>query len=228
MNLKKRSPSFICFTGIDGSGKTTHSKNLVDFLNKRGITCKYVYGRQKPFLLKPFILIGERLFLHEKSISGNYSDYSETKRNAIENHPRLSELYQKILMLDCGMQILIKVKLPLILGKTIVCDRYIYDTIITDLSIDMNYSKEKIFDNLNFLFTIFPVPDITFLIDLPEETAFKRKNDTPSVKYLQERRKIYLNAGRKYNMIIIDGSKDLENLSNAIKRKVLEQVNLND
>ena len=202
----------ICFSGMDGSGKTTLSKELVELLNKKGIKCRYVYGRLNPFILKPFILIGDWLFLRGKDISKNYSEYSNTKRKAIEKHSFLSKVYQQILMFDYSLQIIFKVKLPLIFGKNIVCDRYIYDTMITDLSVDMNYSRDKVTNVLKNLLRFFPEPNITFLIDVPEEIAYKRKDDTPSIEYLRERREIYLDVGRKYGMIILDGSKRLEEL----------------
>ena len=202
----------ICFSGMDGSGKTTLSKELVELLNKKGIKCRYVYGRLNPFILKPFILIGDWLFLRGKDISKNYSEYSNTKRKAIEKHSFLSKVYQQILMFDYSLQIFFKVKLPLIFGKNIVCDRYIYDTMITDLSVDMNYSRDKVTNVLKNLLRFFPEPNITFLIDVPEEIAYKRKDDTPSIEYLRERREIYLDVGRKYGMIILDGSKRLEEL----------------
>jgi len=212
----------ICFTGIDGSGKTTLSKELVKLLNENGVKCRYVYGRLNPLILKPFILIGELVFLHKKDIFKNYSEYTNTKRKAIEKHSFLSSVYQQILLFDYGIQIFFKVKLPLIFGKNIICDRYVYDTVITDLSVDMNYSKEKVMKLLNNLLRFFPEPDIAFLIDIPEEIAYQRKNDTPTIKYLKERRKMYLDVGKEYRMVILDGSKKLEELQCEIKQRVFQ------
>lgn len=205
---------------MDGTGKTTLSKDLVEVLNKRGVKCKYVYGRLNPVILKFFILIGNRLFIRERGISKNYSDYSNTKRRAIEKHSFLSRVYQRILLFDYIPQILFKVKLPLFIGKSIVCDRYIYDTVITDLSVDMNYSTDKIITVLNNLLRFFPEPDITFLIDVPEEIAYNRKDDTPSISYLKERRWIYLDIGKEYGMVILDGTKKLEELQCEIEERM--------
>ena len=219
-----KSKSFlICFTGIDGAGKTTLSEGLVELLNKNGVKCKYVYARLTPFIVKSFMLMGGSIFLHGKDISKNYSEYSNTKKKALIKHSLLSRVYQQILLFDYVIQIFFKVKLPLMFGKNIVCDRYIYDTVITDLSVDMSYSKERVINMLNNLFRFFPEPDITFLIDVPEEIAYKRKNDTPSIRYLEERRKMYLDVGKEYEMAILDGSKDLNNLKNMIY-KIIRQI----
>ena len=69
-------------------------------------------------------------------------------------------------------------------------------------------------------FRIAPKPDIAFLIDLPEEIAYQRKNDTPSIGYLKERREIYLNIGNEYEMMILDGTKSLEELKIEIEKVV--------
>jgi dTMP kinase len=213
---------FICFTGIDGTGKTTLSKELVELLNEKGVNCKYVYARLNPIILKPFILIGEWIFLRGSEISENYSEYSNTKRKTMEIHSFLSRIYEQILLLDYMLQVFFKVKVPLIFGKNIVCDRYIYDTVITDLSVDMNYSEDKTIRLLDNIFRFFPEPDITFLVDVSEEIAYERKNDIPSILYLRERRDMYLNIGKKCEMVILDGSKKREELQCEIEKKVFQ------
>ena len=212
----------ICFTGMDGTGKTTLSKNLVKSLKEREIECKYVYARLTPIISKPFMWIGGLIFLHGKNMFENYSDYANTKRMAIEHNSFLSRIYQQILLFDYFFQFFFKVKIPLIFNKNIVCDRYVYDTVITDLSVDMNYSKDKVIDLLDNLLRFFPKPNITFLIDVSEEISYQRKNDTPSIEYLRERRGTYLNVGNKYKMVILDGSKKLEELQCEIEKGVFQ------
>ena len=42
----------ICFTGIDGSGKTALAKNLVCTLNSEGFKFKYAYNRVDPIFCR--------------------------------------------------------------------------------------------------------------------------------------------------------------------------------
>lgn len=221
-----RNSFFICFTGLDGTGKTTQSRELSKMFNNHGIKCKYVYARLNPFISKPFILIGEQIFLRKKDIFTDYSEYSSTKKKAIENHSFLSEIYKKILLFDYLLQIIFKIKIPLMLGTNIVCDRYIYDTVITDISVDMNYSKEKTMRLLDILLNLFPIPDLIFLIDVSEEIAFRRKDDTPSIEYLKERRNTYLEVAKEHNMIVLDGSNTLDSLKHIIQVKALQFVGI--
>lgn len=212
----------LCFTGIDGAGKTTLSKRLIKILNEKGFKCEYVYARLNPFILRPFILMGDQLFLRGKNVSKNYPAYCGTKREAINRHPFLSTIYQRILLLDYFLQIFVTVKLPVIFGRNIVCDRYVYDTVITDLAVDMNYSRDQVLDLINSLLRFFPKPDVTFLTDIPEEIAYSRKNDVPSIEYLKERRGVYLSIGKEYGMVVLDGSRTLEELQHEIEKELFQ------
>lgn len=211
---------FICFVGIDGSGKTTLAKALVEMMREKGITSHYVYNRLRPFISRPVYLVGRALLFRGKDIFKDYSGYSHTKRRLFKNR-FLSLAYGYLLLFDYFFQVMLKVKLPLMLGKNIVCDRYIFDTVITDLAVDMNYSPEKIRRVLRRYLALFPKPDITFLVDVPEEVAYRRKNDVPSIDYLKERRMVYLSVGQEFGMMILDGSKDLAELESEVQNKVL-------
>ena len=211
----------ICFIGMDGSGKTTHAKTLVKVMKEHGIKSKYVWNRfESSIVLRPFMIIAKVLFLHGKDMFDDYIEYSYSKKKLFKNR-FLSAMYQYNVLLDYSLQIFLKIKVPLIFGKNIICDRYIYDTIV-DLKVDLHYPDAKIKNILKNLFYLLPKPELIFLIDVPEEIAFQRKDDTPSIEYLRERRNIYLNIGKEYGMVILDGSKKLEELQCEIERRVFQ------
>ena len=213
---------FICFTGIDGSGKTTLAKALVDKLEENNIKSKYVYNRYKPIITRPLMVIARILFLRGKNILANYAEHSEAKRRIFKNRI-VSRAYHYLLLFDYFWQVLFQVRLPLMLGANIICDRYIYDTVITDIAIDLNYSTTKVKNILEsrVYSSLFPKPSLIFLVDVPEEIAYQRKSDIPSIEYLKKRRGIYLDIGKKCDMVILDGTKSLEELYTDIERRVL-------
>lgn len=223
-NSSRRELKLICFTGMDGSGKTTLAKYLVEVMSQEGSQYKYVYGRLEPFILKTFIMMGRKIFLKGKDMFEDYREYSNTKRDAIKQHPFLFAFYKYLLLFDYSLQLLFRVRLPLMLGKNIICDRYVYDTVITDLSVDMNLSSSEIRKLIRRFFYLAPKPDLAFLIDLSEEIAFQRKNDTPSIEYLKERRMIYLDVEREEGMVVLDGSRSLDELKGIIQGEVFRKV----
>lgn len=217
IDMNKR--MFICITGIDGAGKTTIATHLTEYLRDKDIDTIYVYNRYVPVLLRPVIYMGKLLFHYDKQAK-DYSEYSKTKKRTSRKYPFLAKGYQSILLIDYFFQTFFKIKVPLILGRSVVCDRYIYDTIVTDLSVDFNYDMEGAKCLLNKLSSLFPVPDIVFLIDLPEEVAFSRKNDVPSIDYLKDRRKSYIYIGKQYRMTIIDGLLPLGDIKSIIEKNI--------
>jgi thymidylate kinase len=220
-----RNNFLICFTGMDGSGKTTHAKTLAKVMEEHGIKNKYVWNRFEPsIVLRPFMAIASVLFLHGRDVFGNYIEYSNSKKRLFRNH-FLSAMYQYIVLVDYYLQILLRIKIPLIFGKTIICDRYVYDTIV-DLTVYSHYTNAKIKNMLKNLFYLLPKPNLIFLIDLPEVVAFQRKEDTPSIEYLRERRDIYLHIGKEQGMVILDGSKELNELEGLIRKEVFGELKI--
>ena len=211
----------VCFTGIDGSGKTTLAKSLVRSLKSRGIASVYVYGRVKPVMLRPFVWFGRLVFMRGKDMFDDYTEYSKTKRRAIRKHHALFGLYCCTLWIDYVIQISFKVCLPLLHRQIVVCDRYVYDTVITDLATDMDYSTEQIVSQLRRVFRFVPRPDIVFLVDAPEEVAYRRKDDHPSIKYLKERRQIYLDVSKYRDISVLDGTLSPQEIEKVAEEKVL-------
>lgn len=211
---------FICIIGIDGSGKTTQAKKLQMNLQEKGVRCKYVYGRIIPLFPRPFMYFGRKIFLKGSNIYTDFDNYS-AKKKKIFNNRFLSKVYQNFILLDYLVQVFVKIKIPLLFGFTLVSDRYVYDTIITDLSVDLSYTDENIQKMLQTLFKVIPAPDVVFLIDVSEEIAFSRKDDVPDINYLRERRSIYLKVANWCNMIVIDGSRTLYEIESFILNRVL-------
>lgn len=210
---------FICIIGIDGSGKTTQAKKLQMNLQNQGVQCKYVYGRIIPLFPRPFMFLGRKIFLKDSNIYTDFNNYSSKKKEVFKNK-FLSKTYQNFIIFDYLVQVFVKIKIPLLFGFTLVSDRYAYDTIITDLSVDLNYSDEVLRNMLINLFKVIPAPDIVFLIDVPEEIAFGRKDDVPDINYLRERRNTYLKVANWCNLIIIDGSRTLYEIEKLILTRV--------
>ncbi len=213
-----RNSIFICFTGMDGGGKTTHARRLVDFLESQGIRSSYVWNRFEPLVFRPVIKMGKAIFLRNKDMFKDYVEYLNAKKSLFRNRI-LHSLFENAVLFECLLHALIKVKLPLILGKNIVCDRYVYDTVV-GLAVDLDYSTERVKSIVQWLQRLLPKPDLVFLIDLPEDIAYRRKEDTPAIDFLKYQRQLYLDVAKEYKMAILDGLRDIADLEEEIKQRV--------
>ena len=212
--------TLICFIGIDGSGKTTQAKALAAALLDSGVKSKYVYNRFVPILARPFMAIGKLLFFRKKGKFENYQGYSVTAKRVFK-HSFIAVIYQYCLLLDYAFQTLMRLGLPLVFRCNVICDRYLYDT-AADISVDLNYSKEKMKAILGAFSHIFPKPFLVILVDIPEEIAYSRKTDIPALEFLKDRRARYLDIAREYNMTILDGSQDVAVLHSNLMTKLHE------
>lgn len=212
---------FICITGIDGSGKSTQAKRLVSNCKKEGISLEYVYGKTVPILFKPVLLIAHYLVLRNYKEDEKYLEYKSKKQSVIVKYKFFSDLFYKIMLFDYRIQLFIKITVPLFSGKNIVCDRYIFDTIITDIAVDRNYSLEDVIVSIDDKWKKRPQPDLLYLIDIPEGVAFQRKTDVASIEYLKERRETYLKIAQRYHMVILDGKDPIETIEMKIFQDVL-------
>lgn len=203
----------ICFIGIDGTGKTTLTRRLTQEMIQKGIKARYVMGRFETFrLLKPLYFIAKKTILSNKKTDSSINGV-KTKRRLFSN-PFISRLWKFSVILDYYFQILFRIRLPLILGRSVICDRYIYDTAL-DLAADLAIPASERRQLLDGMLRLFPRPARVFLIDLTEELAHERnldKRDKLSIEYLRERRKQYLSLKGRPEVKILNGLKKPEEL----------------
>lgn len=211
----------VCLIGMDGTGKSTLSKKLVENMNQNGIKTKYTWSGLEPQILKPFFWLGKTLFIprHEPR-GGNYVRYSTTLRKVLSN-PLIRTIYESIFSLDYSLQLLWNVRIPMMRGESVVSDRYLYDVLI-DLAVILSYTERKMGILLRTFELLLPKPSLVFLIDAPEEVAIKRKDDIPSIIHLSERRKLYLCLAKRYGFTVIDSTNALPVLQSVIWGAVKE------
>ena len=211
-----RTRSFlICFTGVDGSGKTTHAKSLIISLDEMGYSCKYVWGASRPILSYAFFIFTRLLGYWKKTRKNAYTDPLEyAPRNIAE---KLGMVYRFFLFLDFQIKISLKIRLPLILRKPVVCDRYFYD-LLMELQLS-NVSSERF---TTILSKTLPQPVITFLLDVPETLANQRRGF--SCEELGAKRRVFLQIGKFFGFVIVDSSKDFSSNQKRIRALTLARV----
>lgn len=142
---------FITFEGIDGSGKTTQSKLLVDYFRQ-------TYGKNSVVLTR----------------EPGGTDFAEKIRNVllVNNIDPISEL---LLFVSTRCEHVKKLILPALEeGKIVICDRFI-DSTIAYQGYGFGVSLELI-RKLHELVGI-KYPDITFILDIDVNVGLSRAED---------------------------------------------------
>jgi len=211
-------PRLICLIGIDGSGKTTLAKNFVEEAKKIGIKYKYVWGNAQPIFLRPLRAMAHLTVLRKTDMKKANEDYEHVKETVSVKYGFLSRIYSRVLMLDYFIWLFLKVTVPLFLGRKIICDRYVFD-----VAINLYFLNKALFTDIektaHSLLRYFPAPGLLFLIDVPSAVAFQRKNDIPSMGFLEKRRVIYQKLSGEFNAVVLDGTSPLlDSVNEVIKR----------
>lgn len=207
----------ICFSGVDGGGKTTLARHLTEALTVDGMRYRYVYGRFIPTLVRPIWALSRSLFLRRSNIENDFTEYQANKRAWLRK-PWLRRLHQYAILVEYFFQILYKVTIPLTLGANLVCDRYVYDTVVSDLAPDLDLTLDQAFQMIRNCLRCMPCPDLVFLVDVPDDAAMARKTDIPSAHYLIERRRMYTALIALIEVVSLDGKRPLEQLQDEVVR----------
>jgi dTMP kinase len=203
---------FICFEGVEGSGKSTQAKLLYEFIKKK-ITKKVILTREP----------GGTLF-------------SEKIRNLIldkkTNISPLTEFF--LLMAARNEHIISKINFYLKKNFIIICDRFFYSTLVYQHYLE-GMDKKFIFSIQKRIFKKVH-PDVTFLIDLNKKESKVRINkrakktnrfDKLSSYHFNKIRNGFIKISKMYKnkIVLIKGSKSLNEIQNEINKKTLKILN---
>ena len=103
-------------------------------------------------------------------------------------------------------------------GQNVMCDRYVFDTMV-DLQQELGYSAAKAQAILGARWI--PQADSKFLLDLPAQPAFKRKPDSYSVEFLEERRVMYLHLARECELTLVDASQSVDTVLQLVTSQII-------
>ncbi len=205
----KKKIDFITFEGIDGSGKTTQSKMLADYLIKNQIPT-----------------------LWTREIGG--TDSAEQIRNIVINSDldNISELF--LIMAARNEHIKKLIKPSIEKNILIICDRYVDSSASYQannlLTIDDIYDlHEKYLENF--------MPSVTFYIDVPYEVAHSRiserkgndKYDYLGKDFFIKLQENYERIMRKFpeRFIRINGDQTLDEIHHSIISEMLNRNLIN-
>jgi thymidylate kinase len=194
----------IALMGIDGSGKSTLSRALQQQLTERGVPAVARWATLRPVLLKPVIALAKYLLVRKAPKSANYETHMAAKREGMNKMRFAHSIYFFVMKLDYLPQAWWKVGLPRMLGRHVICDRYVHDLAL-DFAITVNSDPQRMLRALRVLEKLVPSTDLHYFVAVPPEVALSRKDDVPSIAYLQERDFFYRSMADSLHLPVLDG-----------------------
>lgn len=191
-----RTGFFVCVEGLDGCGKTTQAKFLVERLRNKGYDAVYTVEPSRG-------KIGEFI-----------------RRYCLHSEKRVSSVVEALLFAADRFQHVEKKIVPALNeGKVVVSDRYVYSSLAYQgaAGLDLNWIEMINEHSIS--------PDLAVFLDVEPETVMKRLKSKKSVmENLETQRRVqevYKEFVEKDELVEIDGNRSKQKVADEILSVVL-------
>lgn len=207
--MKSMSGLFVTFEGIDGCGKTTQIEMLSSDLKDAGI---------------PYILIRE---------PGGTKIGEKIRTILLDKANSCMHSRTELLLYEAARAQIVEEKiLPALKeGNVVICDRF-FDSTVAYQGFARGLGKDPV-DHLNQWSTGGLSPDITFLLDLDEQTAYRRRHgrsdeedrlEAEGLAFMRKVREGYLKLSENEPRIRVISANDAPELIYKQIRKAVWEV----
>ncbi len=221
----------IYVSGIDGCGKTTQAKILVEELRTLGYDAIYSWLRWEPSIANYIKFLRRFKSKNHASASENNNrlvaeNLQETEWLCFKRRLLANRLFRRLWLFYASIDYYLtyRKRFKTISSDIVVVDRYFYDFMI-DQAVNLGLAADKCHEfGTGFFLSRFRKPDVSIIIDLPPDEGYKRKNDGTSVAYLETRKCFYDQLFPSNEAIHLNGSGSIDDLASQIKLYVIENI----
>lgn len=202
--------AILVLSGLDGSGKSTQAELLAGKLRESGVPAEAVWNRWEPRLSAPLIRLARRYLRSSGGAAGeSYEAFRDAKRATMRSGLKRS-LWQAMVWSEYACQVHRRLAPRRLRGTAVVCDRYVYDTMI-DVAINFSLPPERLGELARHpLLGFFPKPGLVIFIDVDPAVGAARKSDGTPAAYLADRREYYREMARILQAPLLDGGAPVE------------------
>jgi len=161
--------SLITLSGLDGCGKSTQTMKLLDLFRGQGQRPVYLWSRggytQGMESLKKVVRMMAKRALPPPGHS--------PQRDRAFHKSRVRRTWLRLALLDLIRVYGVQVRVWLSLGRPVVCDRYLWDTLV---DFGMAFPQEDVaqWTLWRLVGQVAPRPDVSVFLELPADEAWRR------------------------------------------------------
>jgi len=191
----------VSFSGIDGCGKTTLAKKAVEMLKAQGVNASYSRVADIALARRAGNALGK--VSKEKSKAFAYSG------------GRVVGFLRKLSILLDVLLFRIKYGIAKLSKKSIVCDRYFYDSLV-----HLNFLGIGTPGFQKLLLTLAPKPDVAFLVIVQAEVAMNRNKEFP-IEFYGKKHALYMKLFSNLKAVKINNT-NLTSSLGKVSQAILE------
>jgi dTMP kinase len=194
----------VAIAGVDGAGKSTQVELLEERLRARGLAVSTIWCRWDPVIARPAVRLLGLLARHRQAATPGAS-VTERRRSirarALAN-PWAARAWRALMVVDYGLRMAPAVRRARRKSDVVILDRYWHDVMV-----DFSFGG-PLRDPPGLLRRLLPDPRCLVVLDVPERVALARKPESPDVRHVSERRRLYGEAARRYGGVVIDAARE--------------------
>ncbi len=218
LHIHSQPAMLVTFSGMDGCGKTTQAKALQAAFETCHLQASYVWSRGG----------SSRLVGLFTRFRGDVACYVSTKTTEVKVRSRQQRFrlpwirwgWSWLTAIELLLRYMRRVTLPLLRGRVVICDRYVYDALaewaayFDETSIERRLAA-KILRVLSLR------PRVAYWLDVSPETARSRSPDGMPASFLAAQSAAYQRLTHLYGLQRVDASHDWEQISDNVVYQVL-------
>lgn len=206
-------PRFIYLTGADGTGKSTYAQFIVQTLQGLGIRPIHRWLRY-PFIFSLPFLVYARIkgFSKYENQNNFYQGYWYFKNSVI-----MHLIFPWVYLLDGAIASIRFIYIPLLLGKTIVCERFLIDMVVDLMIATEDDCFHKKLPGILF-FKLLPSEGKILVLDLDMPTIIQRRPELRNDKRLGDRLNAYHIISTDYQIDQLATHHSLAEVMNKIEQ----------
>ncbi len=169
----------VTLSGTHGTGKSTNAGQCYYLLNREGLSFSYLRHQD---ILDPFGFVVRRA---ARILGMTENEFQ--RRSPVRFLWSFYLLYVYFPMLAGG------IFLRRVMGYSVVCDRYIYDNMVGFRDYGVRIPAESL------LLRLVPTPDISFVLEAPEERILSNRPEH-SAEFIRKEKRLYAQVADHFHL----------------------------